>query len=60
MQCSEVADSWRKVRALDLRAKKKDTCKVTPELKEALRKVHMLGAVVTKAKKKAAGKKKKK
>jgi len=50
--CRELGESWKGARTLDLRAKKKDACKVAPEVKDALRRVHMLGAVITKAKKK--------
>jgi hypothetical protein len=44
---------------VDVRAKKKDTCKIAPEFKDApaMRKVHMLGVVLAKAKKKKAAKK---
>lgn len=60
-QCSEISTSWSKVSVLDVRAKKKDTCKIAPEFKDSpmMRKVHMLGVVVTKAKKKKAAAKKK-
>lgn len=52
----EFAESWSHASTIDLRAKKKDTCKVSAELKDSLRKVHMLGALVQKPKKKTKGK----
>lgn len=47
------------MQVLDVRAKKKDTCKIAPEFKNAplMRKVHMLGVITAKAKKKKAAKK---
>lgn len=50
--CSEVAATWKSASTLDLRAKKKDTCKMPEDVRAQLGKVHVLGAVVTKAKKK--------
>lgn len=56
---AEIATAWTKVAVLDVRAKKKDTCKIAPEFKNAplMRKVHMLGVITAKAKKKKAAKK---
>ncbi len=42
---------------VDVRAKKKDTCKVAPETMDQMVRVRVLGAVLTKAKKKAKAKK---
>jgi len=55
---AEVATGWSKAVCVDVRAKKKDSCKVPPELKDSLRRTHLLGVVVTKAKKKKGATKK--
>ncbi len=47
-----MAATWKGAQTLDLRAKKKDTFKMPEDVRAQLGKVHVLGAVVTKAKKK--------
>jgi hypothetical protein len=48
-----VEESWAGVKLLDVRAKgKKDTCKVSTEVQEVLKKTRMVGVVWTKPKKK--------
>jgi hypothetical protein len=52
-----VFTTWKTLRVLDVRAKKKDTCKVADDLRAALKDARMMGIVAVKAK--AKGKKKK-
>lgn len=56
--CREVGVGWKAAATIDLRGKKKDTCKVPAEVLDQLRRVHVLGAVPAKSKKKAGKKKK--
>lgn len=49
---------WKAASTIDLRGKKKDTCKVPPEVLDQLRRVHVLGAIPAKSKKKGGKKKK--
>lgn len=51
-----MGTTWKALRVLDVRAKKKDTCKVSEDLRAALKDARLMGVIATKAK--AKGKKK--
>ena len=55
-----LAGEWMALKELDLRAAKKQVCKITPEISDAFKLQHCIvrGGIVKKAKKAKGGKKK--